>query len=61
LANEAPQKLSLLARLVVASILVLIVAGMVWRGVSILIFWRIWDDLVARTDARMRFRFILHR
>jgi hypothetical protein len=61
LPNEAPQKLSLLARLVVASILVLIVAGMVWRGVSILIFWRIWDDLVARTDARMRFRFILHR
>jgi hypothetical protein len=56
--NE-PQKLHLLARLVVASILALIVAGIVWHGVSIPIFERIWHDLVARTDARMRFRFIL--
>jgi hypothetical protein len=59
LLNGEPQKLNLLARLVVASILSLIVAGIVWRGVSIPIFQRIWHDLVARTDARMRFRFIL--
>ena len=57
--NDEPQKLSLLARLVVASIIALIVAGIVWHGVSIPIFQRIWHDLVARTDARMRFRFIL--
>src|SRR5215472_1605505 len=59
LANDEPQKLSLLARLVVASILALIVAGIVWHGISIPIFQRIWHDLIERTDARMRFRFIL--
>ena len=57
--NDEPQKLTLLARLVVASILVLIVVGIVWHGVSAPIFLRIWHDLIERTDARMRFRFIL--
>ena len=57
--DAEPQKLSLLAKLVVASILVLIVAGVVWHGVSIPTFQRIWHDLVARPDAPMRFRFIL--
>jgi hypothetical protein len=59
LPNDEPQKLSLLARLVVASILALIVAGIVWHGVSIPIFHRIWHDLIERPDAPMRFRFIL--
>jgi len=45
--------------LVVASILALIVAGIVWNGISIPIFERIWYDLVARGDEPMRFRFIL--
>jgi len=54
-----PQKLSLLAKLVIAFILVMIVAGIVWHGVSIPTFRRIWHDLVARPDAPMRFRFIL--
>ena len=57
--DAEPQKLSLLAKLVVAFILVLIVAGVVWHGVSIATFERIWHDLVAREDAPMRFRFIL--
>ena len=57
--NDELQKLGLLARLVVASILALIVAGIVWHGVSVPIFLRIWHDLIERTDARMRFRFIL--
>src|SRR5260370_18688392 len=57
--DAEPQKLSLLAKLVVAFILVLIVAGVVWHGVSIPTFRRIWHDLVARPDAPMRFRFIL--
>jgi hypothetical protein len=52
-------KLSFPAKLVVASILVLIVAGVVWHGVSIPIFRRIWYNLVAWPDAPMRFRFIL--
>jgi hypothetical protein len=59
LPNNEPQRLRLLARLVVSSLLALIVAGIVWHGISIPIFQRIWHDLVARTDARMRFRFIL--
>jgi hypothetical protein len=54
-----PQKLSLLAKLVIAAILVLIVLGIVWHGVSVPTFRRIWHDLVARPDAPMRFRFIL--
>ena len=37
----------------------LIVAGVVWHGVSIATFERIWHDLVERPDAPMRFRFIL--
>jgi hypothetical protein len=45
--------------LVLASILALIVAGIVWHGVSIPIFRRIWHDLVERPNAPMRFRFIL--
>src|SRR5260370_6993195 len=57
--DAEPQKLSLLAKLVVAFILVLIVAGVVWHGVSIPTFRRIWHYLVARPDAPMRFRFIL--
>jgi hypothetical protein len=59
LQSDEPQKLSLLARLVVASILALIVVGIVWHGVSIPIFERIWHDLIERPDAPMRFRFIL--
>ena len=55
---EAP-KLSLLAKLIIALILVLIVAGIVWHGVSIPTFRRIWHQLIDRADAPMRFRFIL--
>ena len=57
--DAEPKKLSLLAKLVVAFILVMIIAGIVWHGVSIEIFKRIWHQLVERTDAPMRFRFIL--
>ena len=57
--DAEPQKLSLLAKLIIALILVLIVAGIVWHGVSIPTFRRIWHDLVERPDAPMRFRFIL--
>jgi hypothetical protein len=57
--DAEPQKLSLLAKLIIALILALIVAGIVLHGVSIPTFRRIWYDLVARPDAPMRFRFIL--
>ena len=57
--DAEPQKLSLLAKLIIALILVLIVAGIVWHGVSIPTFRRIWHQLIDRADAPMRFRFIL--
>jgi hypothetical protein len=57
--DDEPQKLSLLAKLVVAFILVLIVAGVALYGVTIPTFVRIWHQLIDRADAPMRFRFIL--
>jgi hypothetical protein len=57
--DAEPQKLSLLAKLVVAFILVMIVAGLVGYGVSIEVFKRVWRQLIDRADAPMRFRFIL--
>jgi hypothetical protein len=57
--DAEPQKLSLLAKLIIALILVLIVAGIVWHGVSLPTFRRIWHQLIDRADAPMRFRFIL--
>jgi hypothetical protein len=57
--DAEPQKLSLLAKLVVSFILVLIVAAVVWHGVSIETVNRVWHQLIDRADAPMRFRFIL--
>jgi hypothetical protein len=57
--NGEPRKLSLLAGMVVASMIALVVAGIVWHGVSVATFERIWFQLLQRTDAPMRFRFIL--
>jgi hypothetical protein len=50
-----PQELGLLAKLVI----VLIVAGVLWNGVTVETFQRFWHDLVERRDGPMRFRFIL--
>ena len=57
--DAEPQKLSLLAKLIVGLILALIVVGVVWHGVTIATFERIWHQLIDRADAPMRFRFIL--
>jgi hypothetical protein len=57
--DAEPQRLSLLAKLIIALILALIVAGVVWHGVSIPTFRRIWHNLSARPNAPMWFRFIL--
>jgi len=59
MSDDDPQNLSLLAKLAAALIIVLIVAGVVWHGVTIGTFERIWDDLVERPDAPVRFRLIL--
>jgi hypothetical protein len=59
MADDDPRKLGVLAKIIVALILALIVAGIVEHGVTIPTFVRIWHQLIERTDAPMRFRFIL--
>jgi len=54
-----PQELGLLAKLVIVLAIVLIVAGVVWHGVTVATFRRFWHDVVERPDEPMRFRFIL--
>ena len=58
--NDAtPQELGILAKLVLLLAVVLIVAGVVWHGVTGDAWRRFWHDLVERPDEPMRFRFIL--
>lgn len=59
MSDRYPQNLGLLAKSAATLIIVLIVAGVVWHGVTIETFERIWGDLVERPDAPMRFRLIL--
>jgi len=59
MAELETQELRLLARLVIALVIVLVIAGTVWHGVSIGVFQRIWHDLVERPTGPMSFRFIL--
>lgn len=54
-----PQKLGLLAKLVLGFAIVLIVAGAVWHGITIRTVERFWHDLIERPDGPMRFRFVL--
>jgi hypothetical protein len=53
------QELGLLAKVVVATAAVLMVAGIVWHGVTIDNFQRMWSDLTDRPSGPMAFRFIL--
>lgn len=59
MSGPAPQKLGILAKLVVGCIVVFIVAGIIFHGITGATLERFWHDLVARPDAPMRFRFIL--
>ncbi|HEY2013337.1 MAG TPA: hypothetical protein VGH38_07530 [Bryobacteraceae bacterium] len=59
MSDTEPSKLTLLAKLVVAFILVFIAAGVVWHGVTVEVFQRIWHNMVERPTAPMKFRFIL--
>ena len=54
-----PQELGVLAKLVMVFGIVLIVAGVVWHGVTVATLHRFWHDLVERPDEPMRFRFFL--
>jgi hypothetical protein len=54
-----PQELGLLAWLVIALAIVLVVAGVLWYGVELATFQRIWRNLLERPGGPMKFRFIL--
>ncbi len=57
---EPPSKTQiLLARVAVATIVGLAVAGVVWYGVSTEVLARVWRSLVARPGGPMTFRFVL--
>ena len=59
MSDATPQELGVLAKLVIVLAIVLIVAGVLWNGVTVEAFQRFWHDLVERPDGPMRFRFIL--
>ena len=54
MSNAAPQELGVLAKLVIVLAVVLIVAGVVWHGVTGDAWRRFWHDLVERPDEPMR-------
>jgi len=53
------EELGLLAKLVIALAILLIVAGVLWHGVTVAVFKRLWHNLVEEPTGPMRFRFIL--
>jgi hypothetical protein len=53
------QELGLLAKLVLAALIVLALAGLLLHGITVEVIQRLWHDLIQRPDAPMRFRFIL--
>ena len=53
------QELSLLAKLVLAALIVLALAGLLLHGMTADTIERLWHDLIQRRDAPMRFRFFL--
>jgi len=59
MANTDVQKLTLLAKLVVAAAIALMVAGVVSHPVTIATVDRIWYQELARASAPMKFRFVL--
>ena len=59
MSNAAPQELGVLAKLVIVLAIALIVAGVLWHGVTGATLRRFWHDLVERPDEPMRFRFVL--
>lgn len=57
--NGQPQELGLLAKLVLATGVLLIAAGVLWHGVTFATFVRIWHDIAERPTQPMKFRFVL--
>ena len=50
------QGLGLLAKLVIAAAATLVIAGIVWHGIALDNFQRMWSDLIDRPSGPMAFR-----
>jgi hypothetical protein len=59
MAKPPEQSLGLLAKLVLVALVVLVIAGAVWHGITLANFKRIWDQELARPSGPMKFRFLL--
>ena len=59
MSDAAPQELGVLAKLVIVLAIVLMVAGVLWHGVTGEVLRQFWHDLIQRPDGPMRFRFFL--
>jgi hypothetical protein len=59
MSGQDPVQLNLLPKIVIALLIILIIAGAVWHGVTVDAIDRLWHDLVERPNSTMRFRFIL--
>ena len=59
MADANSQELGFAAKLVVAIGIALAVAGVLWRGVAMENFARIWHNMVESPSGPMAFRFIL--
>jgi hypothetical protein len=56
---QPQERLGLLAKAVLAGLILLIVAGVIWHGVTLANVERVWKQLVDRPDQPMAFRFVL--
>ena len=59
MADDTPQELGALAKVVIVIAIVLIVAGVLWYGITLRTLQRLWHDLVEEPSGPMKFRFIL--
>jgi hypothetical protein len=59
MSDAGSQDLGLLAKLVIVLAILLFIGGVVWHGVTAATIQRLLYDLLERSDAPMRFRFVL--
>jgi hypothetical protein len=57
--NAQPHQLGALSKLVIVLAILLIVAGVLWHGITAETFQRIWRNVIDRPNGPLSFRFIL--
>jgi hypothetical protein len=53
------RRLGLLAKLVLAALIAMVIAGIVWHGLTVATLQRLWYQVLARPTGPMKFRFVL--